>query len=86
MYDVWLPELAPSRELLQERPFEKRQLRRYGAEMRGSTVSRHLIALLATLSHETDLTVGCFCPDEKYCHRSVLRELLVKAGAEVLGI
>ena len=84
MYDVWLPELASSWELLQERPFTPRHLLRYGAEMRKSAGSRHLIALLATLSQETDLTVGCFCPDEKSCHRSVLRELLVEAGAEVL--
>ena len=84
MYDVWLPELAPSRALLKERPFEDRQLRRYRAEMRDSAISRHLIALLARLSHETDLTVGCFCPDEKCCHRSILRELLIEAGAMVL--
>jgi uncharacterized protein YeaO (DUF488 family) len=42
-----------------------------------------LIALLAALSQDTNLSVGCFCLDERHCHRSVLRELLIQAGAMV---
>ena len=80
MFDVWLPELAPSKELLSERPYP---LRRYRAEMRKSVASMRLIALLAALSHETNLTIGCYCPDEESCHRSVLRELLTAEGADV---
>ena len=85
MYDVWLPELAPSKELLSQRlDLQPRQLlRRYGAEMRRSPVAKHLIALLAALSHETDLTIGCYCSEEADCHRSILRELLSAAGADV---
>ena len=80
MFDVWLPELAPSKELLSERPYP---LRRYRAEMRKSVASMRLITLLAALSHETNLTIGCYCPDEESCHRSVLRELLTAEGADV---
>jgi uncharacterized protein YeaO (DUF488 family) len=40
-----------------------------------------LIALLAALSHRTDLSVGCYCEHEERCHRSVLRELLAEQGA-----
>ena len=41
------------------------------------------IALLAALSHQTDFSLGCYCADEARCHRSVLRDLLLAAGAEV---
>ena len=42
------------------------------------------IELLAALSHHSNFSVGCYCEDESRCHRSVLRELLVEAGAEVV--
>ena len=35
-----------------------------------------LLDLLAALSQQTNLSVGCYCEDEARCHRSVLRELL----------
>ena len=37
--------------------------------------------LLAALSHGADLAVGCYCADERRCHRSVLRALLAERGA-----
>jgi hypothetical protein len=43
--------------------------------------ARRLISLLATLSAVTDFSVGCYCADESRRHRSLLRELLVEAGA-----
>jgi len=42
-----------------------------------------LLELLAALSHQTNLAVGCYCEDESRCHRSVLRELLAECGAEL---
>jgi uncharacterized protein YeaO (DUF488 family) len=45
---------------------------------------RHLLDLLSRLSQSTDFSVGCYCADERRCHRSVLRELLVEHGA-VMG-
>jgi uncharacterized protein YeaO (DUF488 family) len=86
-YDVWLPELAPSQELvswgLSEPWTEKRWAafaRRYAAEMRRPE-AQHLLALLAALSHAADISVGCYCEDESRCHRSLLRELLAGSGA-----
>ena len=35
--------------------------------------ARHLLDLLAALSHTTDFSVGCYRDDESRCHRSVLR-------------
>jgi uncharacterized protein YeaO (DUF488 family) len=39
--------------------------------------------LLATLSHEANFSIGCYCEDESHCHRSVLRTLLVERGAKI---
>jgi len=85
-YDVWLPQLAPSAELVKEAqgadsPREWASfVRRYRAEMATPDNAR-LISLLAALSHQTNLSVGCYCKDEEHCHRSVLRELLREHGA-----
>jgi uncharacterized protein YeaO (DUF488 family) len=45
--------------------------------------ARRLIELLAALSAGTNFSVGCYCEDESHCHRLLLRELLVEAGAKV---
>jgi uncharacterized protein YeaO (DUF488 family) len=85
-YDVWLPDLAPSEPLvkfaLQAKDAKAWQafVRRYRAEMKRPPAAR-LLDLLATLSHQTEISVGCYCLDEARCHRSVLRELLAKCGA-----
>ena len=85
-YDVWLPDLAPSEELLKlglgagdERSW-KAFVRRYRSEMGQATATR-LLDLLAALSATTSFSVGCYCADERRCHRSVLRELLAARGA-----
>ncbi|MNG15458.1 hypothetical protein D3C84_992890 [compost metagenome] len=46
-----------------------------------SPAARHDLALLAALSHTTNLSVGCYCEQESRCHRAILRELLIAAGA-----
>lgn len=86
-FDVWLPELAPSAPTVKwalSEPWTPsrwtRYSRRYRREM-DAPAARHLIALLAALSHTTSLAVGCYCEDESRCHRSLLRELLADAGA-----
>jgi uncharacterized protein YeaO (DUF488 family) len=42
-----------------------------------------LLDLLAALSHRTELSLGCYCEDERRCHRSVLRALLAERGADL---
>lgn len=87
-YDVWLPELAPSAELVKqalkaESDVEWRAfVRRYRKEMSAPAAAR-LLDLLAALSHHTNLAVGCYCEDEARCHRSELRTLLEEAGASL---
>lgn len=85
-YDVWLPDLAPSEDLVklgQSAIREKDWIafaRKYRSEMKRAEASR-LLDLLAALSLETNFAVGCYCPDEMRCHRSVLRNLLAERGA-----
>jgi uncharacterized protein YeaO (DUF488 family) len=87
-YDVWLPELAPSaaavkRALAAESPAEWQAfVKGYRREMSQSDKVR-LLKLLAALSQDANLSVGCYCEDESRCHRSVLRELLKKHGAKL---
>ncbi|MDT8991932.1 DUF488 family protein [Curvibacter sp. APW13] len=87
-YDVWYPNLAPSVETMklgqqaqtdaQWAAFEKA----YRREMKAPEPA-HTLALLAALSRSSHFSMGCYCADESRCHRSLLRHLLVEAGAEV---
>jgi uncharacterized protein YeaO (DUF488 family) len=87
-YDVWLPDLAPSDRLVKQalQASDERAWRsfvkRYRSEMKRPEAAR-LLALLAALSQRTDFSVGCYCPDEARCHRSVLRALLLEHGARL---
>lgn len=85
-YDVWLPNLAPSEDLLKvalgsttEKDW-RAFARRYRSEMKKPDTAR-LLDLLGALSREANFSVGCYCADESSCHRSLLRELLVEHGA-----
>lgn len=85
-YDVWYPNLAPSAELVKQALQAETDrdwaafAKRYRSEM-ARPESSHTLDLLAALSQHADFSVGCYCEDEKRCHRSVLRELLAEHGA-----
>ena len=85
-YDVWLPQLAPSPDLVAKAlaaTTEKEWtsfVKKYRTEMATPDNAR-LLAMLAALSQQTDFAVGCYCKEETHCHRSVLRELLRENGA-----
>jgi uncharacterized protein YeaO (DUF488 family) len=87
-YDVWLPELSPSEALVRtaRQARDEREwrafVRKYRSEMKRPEAA-HLLDLLAALSQTADLSVGCYCLDARYCHRSVLRELLAARGAKM---
>jgi uncharacterized protein YeaO (DUF488 family) len=88
-YDLWLPTLAPSpatvKQALGSRSDREWQrfVKKYRTEM-AAPHCRSMIEVLAVLSHQADFSVGCYCADESRCHRSILRELLVDSGANVL--
>jgi len=85
-YDVWLPALAPSADLVKEALKARserdwnRFVKRYRREMAASGASA-MLDVLAALSHQAHFSVGCYCADESRCHRSVLRELLLERRA-----
>jgi uncharacterized protein YeaO (DUF488 family) len=88
-YDAWLPELAPSQETVSKAlsaPWTDerwaRFVRDYRREMKAPAAQR-LLGLLAALSQEADFSVGCYCEDEKRCHRSILRKLLAERHARI---
>ena len=89
-FDLWLPDLAPSAPLVSwalSEPFTParwaRYARAYRREMR-APAARRLITLLAALSPQADLSVGCYCAEESRCHRALLRDLLAEAGATLM--
>lgn len=88
-YDVWLPNLAPSQELVSfaQRSRDERSWktfeRKYRAEMNQPDAAR-LLDLLAALSRQTSFAVGCYCENEERCHRSILKQLLAERGAEIV--
>jgi len=87
-YDVWLPELSPSKPLVKlalsavtERDWQA-FVKRYRREMSRPEAAR-LLDLLAVLSLSSAFSVGCYCENEARCHRSVLRALLGERGAKL---
>ena len=87
-YDLWFPNLAPSANLLKKHfPIDSERTwsafkRGFLREMTATTTAREL-DLLAALSKHADFSIGCYCEDEKYCHRSLLREILKARGATI---
>jgi uncharacterized protein YeaO (DUF488 family) len=88
IYDVWFPNLSPSEALLKEahaaedKAAWKTFKRKFLAELKSPQPSKDL-DLLAALSHQTNFSIGCYCENENHCHRSILRELLIRRGADV---
>jgi uncharacterized protein YeaO (DUF488 family) len=87
-YDIWLPDLAPSQDLVKLALLAGNDrewrifVKRYRGEMKRPPAAR-LLALLAAFSHLAALSVGCYCAEEARCHRSVLRALLEEQGAKL---
>ena len=90
-YDVWLPNLSPSADLVavalkaaadEDCAAWKSFVAKYRREM-AQPENAHLLELLAAMSKQSNFSVGCYCADEAWCHRSALREMLVERGAEV---
>jgi uncharacterized protein YeaO (DUF488 family) len=88
-YDVWLPILSPSAELMTQgrnaaddaewSAFE----RKFRQEMNAGDASK-VLDLLAALSATSNFSIGCYCDDERRCHRGILRRLLSDSGASIV--
>ena len=85
-FDVWFPTLAPSAELLarfhpqgETDPARwNKFLDAYEKELLATAESRQALALIAEIATRMPVSVGCFCADESHCHRSRLREILLR--------
>lgn len=79
-FDIWLPLLAPGRELVAAYRGGKIAFAafaaRYRREMKQSEPAQ-VIRLLAALAKTQRINLGCFCAEECRCHRSVLRALIL---------
>lgn len=90
-YDVWMPELAPPQDVVTwalSEPWTDARFNRYAKRYRkqlSEPPAQRLLALLAALSKQTNFSVGCYCEDESHCHRSLLRQLLIQHGADVIA-
>lgn len=87
LFEVWLPGVAPSRALiawLKSREWNatvaKTFFARYEREMLASTEARQTIKLLAAMAKRTPIGIGCYCEDERRCHRSALARLIRRAA------
>jgi uncharacterized protein YeaO (DUF488 family) len=90
LFDLWLPELAPSAPLVAwyyDKPLTDerwaRYIEKYRREMRAPAKER-LLQVLAALSQRANFSVACYCEREDRCHRSILRELLREHGGKVV--
>ena len=87
-YDVWLPNIAPTSELMKMGRAVKTEkewisfAKKYRTELKNPEKSR-IIDLLAALSHDSNISIGCYCENEDRCHRSILGELLTEKGAKI---
>jgi uncharacterized protein YeaO (DUF488 family) len=97
-FDIWFPTLAPSKELIKsfkekigqgggadKGPTDKEFTwfaGRYRHELKNSPEKRHATRLLNAMAKVTPITIGYYCADFKLCHRSILLEVIKKAGEE----
>jgi uncharacterized protein YeaO (DUF488 family) len=88
LFDVWLPLLAPSAELLasvKSRAFDDKGWARFAARYRkefaSSAEKREALKLVALMARRGEVSLGCYCADEARCHRSLLKALVEEAAA-----
>jgi uncharacterized protein YeaO (DUF488 family) len=88
-YDLWLPVLSPSQKVVSaalSRPWTDARWAKFVKDYRremSQPAQKQLIELLAKMSHHAGFSVGCYCEREDRCHRSVLKRLLLDAGAKL---
>jgi len=88
-FDVWFPLLSPSKELVASAHSDQKKSdkwfprfeQRFRREMTSDTNARQAVKLIAELARTTSISIGCYCPNESLCHRSVLLQMIREAGA-----
>ena len=83
--DEYTTKVAPSRQLLQEFKHEGLTWDEYiprCLEEMSTPEARSEISRLANLASSRTITLMCICPDEKRCHRSLLRDLILESAEQ----
>lgn len=88
-FDVWMPAVAPSLELLarfhpqgiKDDALWQKFLDAYEKELEANAEKRQTVELIAQVAARIPVSIGCFCGDETHCHRSRLREVLLRTSA-----
>jgi uncharacterized protein YeaO (DUF488 family) len=83
-FDVWLPALAPSDRLIRRfkhRDWENPSVRRaffdsYERELLSTAVGRQNVEFVALVAKHIRASIGCYCEDESFCHRSRLFKII----------
>jgi len=85
-FDIWLPQLSPSRELLKEYKAAsdtaaawKRLATAYRKEIRSSSDAKQLIKFIALISGKIPVALGCYCAGPSMCHRYILKGFIEEA-------
>jgi uncharacterized protein YeaO (DUF488 family) len=88
-YDVWLPQLSPSAELvswIKKSPDStsnwKQFKQRFMREL-STPDNQRLLDLMAAFSKRVNFSIGCYCEDENKCHRAILKKVLIERGAVI---
>lgn len=81
--DEYVRALAPSRELLHA--FKRGEIdwaayKTFYLEEMQNEEARSEIRRLAQVARDETITVMCVCRDERICHRTLLRDLILNAG------
>lgn len=88
-YDVWLPDLSPSAELVKQALSAETDQQWHAFEQHfrremSQPGPRRWLETLSALSAHGSFSLGCYCENEARCHRSVLRALLKDHGAQLI--
>lgn len=83
-FDVWLPSLSPSEKLIRRfkcRDWENPSVRRaffdsYERELLSTAVGRQNVEFVALVAKQIRASIGCYCDDELFCHRSRLFKII----------
>jgi uncharacterized protein YeaO (DUF488 family) len=80
-FDLWVPLLAPTSDLVSQYRHDKISFASFGGHYKSqmkTAENRQVIELLAAIALVQSVSVGCLCEEESRCHQSILRELIHK--------
>jgi len=79
-WDEWWKELAPSKSLWQDFVVDEKitwnqYRKRFIPEIKNNPKAIQALKMLKS-GHYDVVTLLCHCPDERYCHRSLIKEMI----------